>query len=413
VSRLLTPLLLLIGFGVVFAANTLGGSMLGFDDHPGQLYRVWHVMTNGPAPWAWNRGWWAGYPELQFYPPGAAYLTALLAWPARGVVSLETVYHGVVWLTYLLPGVTTLVALSRLAGSAWLALPGAFVALTLSAGVTSGVEGGVHVGMVGARLAWALLPLLLWVLVPWIDGDRPAPPAVPFILGAIVLLHPAQLPTAVALVALAGGWRAPRRRRALQALSSLGAAAALTAFWTLPLLARLAETRALAWGTLTLGDLARPLPLVLLGLAVAGLLDRAPAFPSERVALWWLPVRRRHAVRSLRAGAARPPVPAVGPGRGRRVDDADSRRRAERRPPGPTGRRPRAGAGARPRGRAGTGTALAARRHARAPAGHRHVAPASESRARAPAPRLRDGAEPAAGRPYAVRAVRRAARARP
>lgn len=288
-SRLLTPLLLLMGFGVVFAANTLGGSMLGFDDHPGQLYRAWHVMTNGPAPWAWNRGWWAGYPELQFYPPGAAYLTALLAWPARGIVSLETVHHSVVWLTYVLPGVTTLVALSRLAGSAWLALPGAFVALTLSAGVASGVEGGVHVGMVGARLAWALLPLLLWVLVPWIDGDRPAPPAAPFILGAIVLLHPAQLPTAVALVVLAACWRAPRRRRALQALSALGAAAALTAFWTLPLLARLAETRALAWGTLTLGDLARPLPIVLLGLAVAGLLDRAPAFPSERVALWWLP----------------------------------------------------------------------------------------------------------------------------
>jgi hypothetical protein len=63
----------------------------------------------------------------------------------------------------------------------------------------------------------------------------------------------------------------------------------LTAFWTLPLLARLAETRALAWGTLSLGDLARPLPLVLLALAVAGLLDRAQAFPSERVAFWWLP----------------------------------------------------------------------------------------------------------------------------
>jgi hypothetical protein len=289
VSRLLTPLLLLMGFGVGFAANTLGGSMLGFDDHPGQLYRVWHVMTNGPAPWAWNRGWWAGYPELQFYPPGAAYLTALLAWPARGVVSLETVYHSVVWLTYLLPGVTTLVALSRLAGSAWLALPGAFVALTLSHGVAGGVEGGVHVGMIGARLAWALLPLLLWVLVPWIDGDRPASPASAFVVAAIVLLHPAQIPTAVALVILAACWRAPRRRRALQALSLLGAAAALTAFWTLPLLARLADTRALAWGTLTLADVARPLPLVLLGLAIAGLLDRAPAFPSERVALWWLP----------------------------------------------------------------------------------------------------------------------------
>jgi hypothetical protein len=262
-------------------------------------------MTNGPAPWAWNRGWWAGYPELQFYPPGAAYLAALLAWPTQGVVPLESVYHSVVWLAYLLPGVTTFLALARLAGSGWLALPGAFVALTLSAGPVSGVEGGVHVGMLGARLAWALLPLLLWVLVPWIDGDRPLPRAAVFVLAGIVLLHPAQLPSAVALVGLAACWRAPRRRRALQALRALGAAAALTAFWTLPLLARLAETRALAWGTLGLGELARPLSLALLALAVAGLVDRAPAFPSERVTLWWLPAA---AAVTLLDGAALEPL---------------------------------------------------------------------------------------------------------
>jgi hypothetical protein len=290
VGRLLAPLLLLLGFGVAFAAKTLGGSMLGFDDHPGQLYRVWHVMISGPAPWAWNRGWWAGYPELQFYPPGAAYLTALVAWPAQGVLSLETAYLMVLWLTYLLPGVTTYVAVARLVGSGWLALPAGFVALTLDAGVASGVEGGVHIGMIGARLAWALLPALLWVLMPWMDGDRPVPVVAPFILAAIVLLHPSQLPTAVALVALAACARPPRRTRALDALRALGSAAALTAFWTLPLLARLAETRALAWGTLGVAEVARPLPLVLLGLAAAGLLWRLAVFPSERMALWWLPV---------------------------------------------------------------------------------------------------------------------------
>ena len=283
------PLFLLLGFGVAFAVNTFGGSMLGFDDHPGQLYRLWHVMTRGPAPWAWNRGWWAGYPELQFYPPGATYLAALIAWPAQGVLSLETAYLMVLWLTYLLPGVTTYMAVARLAGSGWLALPAGFVALTLDAGLASGVEGGVHIGMIGARLAWALLPALLYALVPWIDGDRPLPLGVPFIVAAIVVLHPAQLPTAVALVILAACVRPPRRARAVEALAALGSAAALTAFWTLPLLARLAETRALAWGVLGLSEVMRPLPLVLLGLAAAGLLWRLPVFPSERVALWWLP----------------------------------------------------------------------------------------------------------------------------
>lgn len=288
-ARLVLPLALLLAFGVAFAAASLGAATLGFDDHPGQLYRVWHVLTYGPAPWAWDRGWWAGYPELQFYPPGAAYLGALLAWVTAGVLDVATVYQALLWLAYLLPGVTTYVALARLARSGWLALPGAFVALTLSAGLASGVDGGVRTGMVGARLAWALLPLLLWLLARWSDGERPLSPAVPALLAAVTLLHPAQLPAAVMLVALAAAARAPRSARALAALRALGVAAALTAFWTLPLLFRLAETRALAWGTLALGDAARPLPVVLAALAVAGWLDRAPATAGERLALRWLP----------------------------------------------------------------------------------------------------------------------------
>src|SRR5438105_11963419 len=176
------PLVLVLGFGVLFAAASLGGSMLGFDDHPGQLYRVWHVMTYGPAPWAWDRGWWAGYPELQFYPPGLAYLGALLAWATTGIIELRTVYQALLWLAYLLPGVTTYMALTRLTGQRWLALPAAFVALTLSGALTSGVNGGVRTGMVGARLAWALLPVGMGLLGPWVEGDRPLAAAIPPLL---------------------------------------------------------------------------------------------------------------------------------------------------------------------------------------------------------------------------------------
>ena len=48
----LAPLALLVTYGVAFAAATLGVSLPAFDDHPGQLYRLWHVVTLGPAPWA-------------------------------------------------------------------------------------------------------------------------------------------------------------------------------------------------------------------------------------------------------------------------------------------------------------------------------------------------------------------------
>src|SRR2546430_17399566 len=68
------PLVLLLGFGVVFAAASLGGSMLGFDDHPGQLYRVCHALTYGPAPWPGAPGWRPGYPDFKFHPPASAYL---------------------------------------------------------------------------------------------------------------------------------------------------------------------------------------------------------------------------------------------------------------------------------------------------------------------------------------------------
>ena len=247
-SEGISPLVLLAAYGITFGAVALGRAPLAFDDHPGQLYRVWHVVARGPAPWTWNPDWWAGYPELQFYPPGFAYAGALLHWASFTALSVPAAFHALVWIAYLAPGLTAFLALARILGSGWLALPGAFVALTLSAGTTSGVEGGVHIGMVGARLAWALVPLLLYTLVPWIEDARRPSWSAPILIGAILLLHPAELPAAVALIALAALARSPRARRLAVAAVVLAVAAALTAFWTVPLVVRLAETRALAWG---------------------------------------------------------------------------------------------------------------------------------------------------------------------
>src|SRR5712691_8017294 len=209
----------------------LGASPLGVDDHPGQLYRLWHVVTRGPAPWAWNPDWWAGYPELQFYPPGFAYAGALLQRASVNALSVSAAYQALVWIAYLAP-----------------ALPGAFVALTLSAGTTSGVEGGVHIGMIGARLAWALVPLLLLLLVPWIEEDRRLPSSAALLVAAILLTHPAAMPAAGTLIAVGALVRPPRGARLGSALVALGLATAMTAFWTLPLVLRLEHTRALAWG---------------------------------------------------------------------------------------------------------------------------------------------------------------------
>src|SRR2546428_13482466 len=129
----------------------------------------------------------------------------------------------------------TYVVLARLTGRRWLALAGAFVALTLSAGLASGVDGGVRTGMVGARLAWALLPSLLGLLARWAEDERPLSPAVPLLLAAVTLLHPAQLPAAVALGGLAACARGPGGQRARGALRALVLGAALAPVRRLPL----------------------------------------------------------------------------------------------------------------------------------------------------------------------------------
>jgi len=64
----------------------------------------------------------------------------------------------------------------------------------------------------------------------------------------------------------------PLGRRLTIALAWLGVAALLTAFWTLPLIARLSETRALAWGRLADAAGAPALAAVLTLLALGALL---------------------------------------------------------------------------------------------------------------------------------------------
>jgi hypothetical protein len=285
-ARAALPAVAVVAYGLAFAAAALGRSVPAYDDHPGQLYRVWHVVTLGPAPWTWNPAWWAGYPELQFYPPAFAYAGALLHWGSFGAVSVPGAYVALLWLACLAPGLTTVVALSRIQRDAWRALPTALVVLTLSLwpALMSGMEGGVHVGMAPARLGWALLPLLLAVLAPWADGGArfPARAVVP-LATLIVLTHPAHLPAAVVLVMLAAVVAPPRGRRLAIALAWLGVAALLTAFWTLPLIARLGETRALAWGRLADATGAPALAAVLTLLAFRAFL---PARASRSGAAW-------------------------------------------------------------------------------------------------------------------------------
>ncbi|MGH7312932.1 MAG: hypothetical protein ACREJV_07155 [Candidatus Rokuibacteriota bacterium] len=283
----LVPPALLVAYGVAFAAAAFGLDVPAFDDHPGQLYRLWHVVARGLAPWQWNPDWWAGYPELQFYPPGYFYFGAILHHVSFGLITVTGAYRILLWTTYLAPGLTSLLILTRLVGNAWLALPGAFVALTLSAGVLSGVEGGIHIGMLPARLGWSLLPVLALTLAGWARGAGLNPVAAPLI-ASIVLVHPAHAPTAIVLLVLAALLGpAPRMRRIGAAVVVLATGAMLTGFWTFPLLARVEYARALAWGRLAPLDTLAATPLLAVLLLLAALAPWLARSPAEALVSRW------------------------------------------------------------------------------------------------------------------------------
>jgi hypothetical protein len=289
VTRRWLPPALLAAYAVAFGGRALGGDLLVFDDHPGQLYRLAHAITLGLAPWRFNPGWWAGYAELQFYPPGFAWLGAVLHLGAGGALDLGAVYRILLWLAWLLPGAATYLLLRRALGDPWLALPGALVALTLSAGSRSGVEEGLRWGLVGARLGWGVLPLLAWSLLRWAErGGRPPLGAAPLV-AAVLLLHPSHAPAAAALVVLAARRQEPRLRRLGVAAAILALALGLAAVWLLPLLAHLRMALPLAWADASpvtlLGRLAsQPIVLALAALGVAAWWRRA----RQPAAAGWL-----------------------------------------------------------------------------------------------------------------------------
>lgn len=295
--RSVIPAALLAVYAVAWGWAALGRGVPGGDDHPGQLYRLIHAITLGPAPWHWNPGWWAGYPELQYYPPLFFYLGYALHWLCLGMASPGVLYLILVWLVFLLPGATTYALLTRALGSGWLALPGAFLALLISADSRSGVEEGLRWGLVAARLGWGLVPLLGLACLPWLEGAR-GPRAWPAVLlAAVVLAHPAHAPMAVMLVLLASAFSGGGTRRLTDGLLVVAVGFALAGFWLVPLVAHLVGSAPmalpLAWADASFLGLvtafaSRPLLLVLVVLNLSAWAGIALGLRPPRPLLWLL-----------------------------------------------------------------------------------------------------------------------------
>jgi len=256
----LTPLFLLLAYGGAFGLAAFGRGVPAFDDHPGQFFRLWHALERSlpGGHWTadWNPDWWGGYPEFQFYPPGLVLAGAALRLLGLWQLSPESVYQLLCGVALLLPALGTFWLVRRVVDDAWLALPPAFLALTLSAGLRAGVEESLRWGGLTSRLSLGCLPFLVLALRPWVEHGR-TPAWAPAAAAALVLAHPAGAPAAAAVMVVASllvlALR-PERRTVSQAVATVGFALALTAFWTLPLLVRRAWFVPLAWGELTITD---------------------------------------------------------------------------------------------------------------------------------------------------------------
>ncbi len=235
----------------------LTDNLFVWGDNPGQFMRLWYPLT---VSWPrflrvvdWNPLWYAGYPELQFYPPGFVLLGLAIHTLTFGQLSPFATYNTLLFLALVLPAFTSYAFLRAVLNPLGPipAIAGSTVAALFTLGFAPqwGGTNAIPIGLVGERLAFGTVPLV-WLaglaLAEHLSAVRLAVAA--GLLAWLAILHPFHAPAAVLWVGLyalaraksAAGRRrplsslaAPARRLALWGLAALG----LTAWWLLPLLA--------------------------------------------------------------------------------------------------------------------------------------------------------------------------------
>ena len=212
-----------------------------FGDHPGHYWVMWYTLNvAGPLHGRlidWIPYWYAGYPELQFYPPGFVFFGVLLNWITLARFSTALIYETVVFIIYALPAFTFYYALRHWKFNRRAAFIAGLLGLVFPAffdGATS-----VFIGMLGSRLAWALNALVLAWGIDWIEGRgiRYGWLTV-LVLAAAILAHPYHLIGMLITLALYMlVRRLPILRSGARLLAVILFALALDAFWLLPLIA--------------------------------------------------------------------------------------------------------------------------------------------------------------------------------
>lgn len=248
-----------------------------YGDHAGHYWTMWYTL-NVAAPLHhrlidWIPYWYAGYPDLQFTPPGYVIFAWLLDLVTLGKFSTALIYALVAFVGYALPGVTFYYAIRHLGFERRAAFAAGLFGLVFPSffdGVT-----GLFIGMIGSRLAFALNALWFVWMIDWVEarGARYAALAA-LALAAMVLAHPYHvIGTMLALGLYILARRLPLARAAARGFIVIAIGCALDAFWLAPLFAHsssamipvLRATFDQTWAILSDAIL---LPYVVLGLPV-------------------------------------------------------------------------------------------------------------------------------------------------
>ena len=259
-----TAVILLLAVAWSITHEYVRSSLFVWGDHAGQFMRFWYplahsVPESGRWLWgivSWNPSWYAGYPELQFYPPGTTLLGLMLHFLTLGQLTPEQIYNLIPAIAFCLPLFTcyaflriSLAPLGRLP-SIVAGLTAASLAITLKP-MWGGID-AVVIGLMGERLAFGFAPLVL--LDGWQFVEEPTLPRMAIAaiaLACLLLLHPFHAPAlilAILLYALVRHkWsihhatqsiRSSLTRQGLWLAGWFSLAVGLVAWWMLPLLVR-------------------------------------------------------------------------------------------------------------------------------------------------------------------------------
>ena len=185
----------LLGVALGVAGFLLRDDLFLLGDHAGHYWLMWYTL-NVAAPVHhrlidWIPYWYAGYPELQFTPPGFVLFGWLLNVLTFGKISTTLIYEIVVFIGYALPAFTFYYAVRHLGFERRAAFTAGLFALSFPMFFEGAIA--LLIGMIGSRMAWAVDALFFVWMIDFLEsrGVRYGWLAT-CALAAIILLHPYQ-----------------------------------------------------------------------------------------------------------------------------------------------------------------------------------------------------------------------------